>query len=361
MFAKIWLRGAMLAASSLALAACGDGGGGIASTGTPPTPPATYAKIADMTGNRTFQTGGVTYNADPLRLMDGTTQQFGSGVTVAYNASADSYTVTAPAGPAVIFFLSGTSPTTTSFSGMTQTFGPADLQPANPSLPNGVTYVKVDGTARHQLTLIAPGGSVPLSYTTLGTWSTVEIGSNSGTFRIAVGGSPTLASDMPKNGSASYAIGVGGTAIKTETGLPVTTSTPLSLPSSGMSGSSTLVTDVTPYPPGYPVTTTYNLSGNSSGTFSANFATGAITTTLALVGTVAGPGATPVNFGTFNGTGTLTSGGPGYTGTLAGGQTPSTGIFSGAFFGPQALETAFGYFLSGTNFSAAGAVVGAKQ
>ena len=118
--------------------------------------------------------------------------------------------------------------------------------------------------------------------------------------------------------------------------------------------------DGTAYPPGMgPVTTTYSLSGNSSGTFSANFVTGAINTTLTLAGTVAGSAAAPVNFGTFTGTGTLTSGGPGYTGTLTG--TPADGIFSGAFFGPQALETAFGYFLSGTKFSAAGGASGTKQ
>lgn len=348
-----WLRcGAPTLA--FALAACGGGsGGGVVSAGNPPAPPATYTKIADLTGNRTFQTGGVTYHSDPLRLSSGTTQQFGTGVTVAYDAAADSYTMTAPTGSLVIV---GTS--------MTQTFGPADLQPASPSLPNGVTYIKSNGTIREQLTLIAPGGSVPLSYTVFGTWSRVNLTdnglsiANTGTVRTMVGGSPTLASDMPKTGSANYTIGVGGTAIVTRApGSDLGAPFPPSSPGPGTGGAVT-ISDVLVSPPG-PVTTTYALSGNSSGTFSANFASGAINTTLTLAGTVVGSAAAPVNFGTFTGTGTLTSGGPGYTGTLIG--TPADGIFSGAFFGPQALETAFGYFLSGTKFSAAGGASGTKQ
>lgn len=347
-------RRASVLTLGLVLAGCGGGessgvGGGVVST----TPPAAYTKLSDMTGNRTFQTGGVTYNFDSMRLSGGTTQNFGSGVTIAYDAAADSYTASWPVVAGTIFI----APVT---------FGPADLQPASPSLPNGVSYVKSSGNVSNQLTLIAPDGSVPLSYTVFGTWSTINTSdngpfiANSGTFRTMIGGSPTLVSDMPKTGSANYTIGVGGTAIVTRApGSDLGAPFPPSSPGSGSGGVTTIV-DATPYPPGMePVTTTYSLSGNSSGTFSANFASGAINTTLTLAGTVAGSAAAPVNFGTFTGTGTLTSGGPGYTGTLTG--TPADGIFSGAFFGPQALETAFGYFLSGTKFSAAGGAGGTKQ
>lgn len=353
------LRAAILVGTTL-LAACGGGGseGGVAST---PPPPVTYTKIADMTGNRTFQTGGVTYTSTPSGLSDGTTQNYGNGVTLAYNAAADSYTVTAPTGPTVVF-LFGATPTVTNVSGMTQTFGPADQAPSL-LLSNSVTYVKTNGDTRDQLTLIAPGGSVPLSYTVLGVWSTIALSAESGTFRVAVGGAPTLASDMPKTGTANYTIGVGGNAILTQTpGISGTVSVPVTVLSNSTFSGSVTNADAIAYPPGGgPVTTVYSLAGNSSGTFSANFATGAITTTLVLAGTALGQSGVPTSFGTFNGAGTLTSGGPGYTGTLTGVQAPSSGSFSGAFFGPQAVETAFAYFLSGPNFSAAGGVGGVKQ
>jgi hypothetical protein len=279
-------------------------------------PPPAYTKIVDMTGNRTFQTGGITYLAGSSGFSNGTTQAFGSGTTVAYNAANDSYTLTAP-------------------DGATQTFGVADRQievGANgvPPSPNSLFYSKFIGNTGHKFTLVAPGGSVPLSYTVIGTWSTKEeeelgtviIGASTklATVRIAVGGSPTLSSDMPKTGTANYTIGVVGSAI-----------------SSGDS---------------------YNLSGSSSGTFSANFATGGITTTLTLAGQPAFSGS-QINLGTFNGTGTIASGGPGYSGTLSG--NGATGVFSGAFFGPQALETGFAYMLAAPNFSAVGAASGVKQ
>jgi hypothetical protein len=279
-------------------------------------PPPAYTKIVDMTGNRTFQTGGITYLAGSSGFSNGTTQAFGSGTTVAYNAANDSYTLTAP-------------------DGATQTFGVADRQievGANgvPPSPNSLFYSKFIGNTGHKFTLVAPGGSVPLSYTVIGTWSTKEeeelgtviIGASTklATVRIAVGGSPTFSSDMPKTGTANYTMGVGGSAI-----------------SSGDS---------------------YNLSGSSSGTFSANFATGGITTTLTLAGQPAFSGS-QINLGTFNGTGTIASGGPGYSGTLSG--NGATGVFSGAFFGPQALETGFAYMLAAPNFSAVGAASGVKQ
>lgn len=302
MISKSWQSGLILAGSALALAGCGDSSTGLGITSTPP--PVSYTKIADITGNRTFQTGGVTYNASASGFTNGASLAFGSGVTVAYNAAAESYTVTAP-------------------GGATQTFGPTELQPVNPQAPTSVTYVKTVGTTRDQLTLIAPGGSVPLSYTVFGTWGTINTGNNNGTYRIAVGGSPTVASDMPKTGTATYAIQVGGSAVN-----------------NGVA---------------------HTLSGYSSGSFSANFGSGTVTTALTLAGPPSSQlGGLVTNFGTFNGTGTIASGGPGYTGTMTGANAVS-GLFSGAFFGPQALETSFGYYLSGGNFSAVGGASGIKQ
>lgn len=126
---------------------------------------------------------------------------------------------------------------------------------------------------------------------------------------------------MPKTGTANYSLAIGGSAN-----------------SNG---------------------TNYNLgNGNSTATFTANFGTGGITTTLNLAGVANGQTAV-TSLGTFNGTGTISGTGPGFTGTLTG--TSANGIFSGAFFGPQALEMGLAYYLNGANFSAVGAGGGIKQ
>lgn len=288
------------------LTACGGGssggGGGVVSTPAP-----SYTKIVDMTGNRSFQTAGVSYNTSAAGISSPAVQAFGSGVTVAYTASSDSYTLTAP-------------------GGATQSFSPAELQPQNPSTPNLIQYAKTVGTTRDLLSLIAPtSGGVPLSYTVVGTWGTADLTAGTAVFRVAIGGSPTLNSDMPKSGTATYTVGVGGSALDRSGASPVN----------------------------------YTLAGNSSGTFSANFATGAISTSLTLAGTASPSGTTVQPLGTFTGTGSLGSGGPGFSGTLSG--TGANGVFSGLFLGPQALEMGFGYALSGATFSAAGAVTGVKQ
>lgn len=296
-------------ALGLLLAGCGGGDAGSGGVGSTPPPPG-YTKIVDMSGNRTFQTAGVTYDTAPSGFTNGVVNTFGNGVTVAYSAGTDSYTVTAP-------------------GGATQTFGPADLQPPTGGTPTSVQYAKVNGTTREQLTLIAPGGPVPLSYTVIGTWGSVNTTTNAGPFRVAIGGAPTLAGDMPKTGTASYGMGVGGTAIVPQ-GTRLGTATP------------------------------YNLGGSSSGTFSANFASGTISTTLNLGGTPLGSSGGPAtNFGTFTGTGSLSSGGPGFSGTLTG--TAADGIFAGLFLGPQAVEMGFGYVLTGPAFSAVGGASGIKQ
>jgi hypothetical protein len=291
-------------ALGLALAGCGDGGsGGVVSTGPGPT----YTKVADLKGDHTFQTAGVQYDTGTAGFTNGSTQAFGSGVTVAYTASTDSYKLTAP-------------------DNSTVTFGPADAVAPTPSTPPNTqvwSKANADGTV-DRLTLIVPttAQGVPLSYTIVGTWGRTASFAGPGIYRIAIGGAPTLANDMPRTGSATYAVEAGGDAVQ-----------------NGI---------------------TYNLSGNSSATFSANFASNSVTTTLTLAGTpplLAGSAVT--QFGTFTGTGTISSSGPGFTGQLSG--PAVNGAFSGAFFGPKALEMGYGWYLTGGTFSAAGAVTGVKQ
>ena len=149
----------VLGALSLGLSACG---GGVSSTPTPtppptPTPaPATYTKIADLTGDRTFQTGGMQYDSSTTgALSNGAVVNFGSGTTVAYTASSDTYTLTAPGGA------------------LTASFGPSNALPPNPNQPNTQQWRVVNGTTSDVLTLIVPSssGGVPLSYTIIGIWN----------------------------------------------------------------------------------------------------------------------------------------------------------------------------------------------
>lgn len=284
---------------SFASAGCGDGSGsGVVSTPTP----ASYTKIADMSGDRTFQTAGVQYTASqPNGLGNGTSQAFGNGVTVAYTASTDSYKLTAP-------------------DGTTTTFVPLDVAASSPSAPNTQRWMK-PGTGEAFFLTVPTVNGVALSYTIVGSWQRPTAIPGQTDIRLAVGGVPTLASDMPRTGSATYSAAIGGSATQG---------------------------------------TVYSLGGTSSASFSANFAGNSVTTSLTLAGT-ASPllGGAATSFGTFNGTGTISSSGPGFTGTLSGNGT--TGIFSGAFFGPKALEMGYDWFLSGGNLSAAGTVTGVKQ
>lgn len=289
----------MVGGIAILVSACG-GDGGVSSTPPPAPPRPTYTKIADMSGDRTLQTGGVKYTAANGAFTNGTVISFGSGSpTIAYTASSDSYTLTEPGGP-------------------TATFGPAQL--VNPAPPGTLLqYITPNSSSPTDIfTIIGPStGAITLSYVLLGSW--MHIDSSTGTtVRLAVAGSPTLASDMPKTGSANYTVGVGGAAF--------------------LNGS------------------VQSLNQTSTATFSANFGAGTVATTLNLASSTQ-------TFGSFNGTGTIASSGPGFSGTLSG--TNASGIFSGAFFGPQALEMGFTYVLNGDasnpTFSAVGGAGGAKQ
>lgn len=291
-------------AITVALGGCGGGSGsGIVSTPTPTPTPASYTKIVDMSGDRTFQTAGVEYTASaPNGLTNGTTQALGNGVTVAYTASSDSYKLTAP-------------------DGTTTTFNPLDVSVPSPSAPNSQRWAKPGTNEAFVLTVPTVDG-VALSYTIVGSWQRPTAIPGQTDIRLAVGGVPTLASDMPRTGSATYSAAMGGAVAQ-----------------NGLA---------------------YSLNGSSSASFSANFANNSVATSLVLAGT-SSPllGGATTSFGTFDGTGTISSTGPGFGGTLSGNGT--TGIFSGSFFGPKALEMAYAWYLSGGSLSAAGTVVGVKK
>jgi hypothetical protein len=220
---------------------------------------------------------------------------------VAYTASTDSYLLTAP-------------------DGTTANFTPADFKPnqSAPIVPNVAIYQQSNGSNFDSLRLAVPTvNGVALSYVTTGNWNH-QVSGNATTY-LAIGGAPTVASDLPRSGTANYSVSVGGTVI-----VP-----------NGTGG-------ITPNP----------LTGPATGTFSANFATGGITNSLHLVST------TGTDFGTFSGTGTITSGSSAFTGTFAG---TSTSTFAGSFYGPQAAEMGMSYFIGTPTFNSVGVVTGIKQ
>ncbi|MDE2597905.1 MAG: hypothetical protein KGL44_13605 [Sphingomonadales bacterium] len=285
------------------LAGCGGGGGsgGVASTPTPTPPPVTYTKIVDMSGNRTFQTAGVSFSPTGVGVTNGSARNFGDGTVVKYDAASDTYTLTAP-------------------TGETASFSPLTAQPT--TVANAQQWNVPTGTGRETLTLFVPSSStgVVLSYTIFGTWQTINNTGGSSTARLAVGGVPTVASDMPRTGTASYAAAIYGTAINN--GIP------------------------------------YNLNASSKATFSTDFAAGTVATALDLAGKTSAT-APVFTIGTYNGTGTIISGGPGFSGSLTG--SNASGQFTGAFFGPSALEMGYTFFMNGSTLGVAGSVSGIKQ
>ncbi|MEJ6009571.1 transferrin-binding protein-like solute binding protein [Novosphingobium aquae] len=293
------MRGVTTCGIVFFVSACGGSGGTLVSTIPPPPAPPSYTRIADMTGDRTFQPAGVQYDSSAAGLTSGTAQNFGNGVAIAYTAATDSYRLTAQ-------------------DGATFTFTPAMAKP-----PSGATqtWVNETGTQRNQFSLTVPisGSGVPLSYTVLGSWGRFDTTTTNGTIRLSVGGAPTYAADMPRTGVAIYSAGTGGAIV-----------------SAGQS---------------------YTLQGNSSVSFTANFGASTVSTTLTLAGTSGGGPVT--SFGTFSGTGTISSTGSGFSGTLGG--TGATGLFSGGFFGPHALEMAMAWYLNGATISGAGLAAGIKQ
>jgi hypothetical protein len=114
----------------------------------------------------------------------------------------------------------------------------------------------------------------------------------------------------------------------------------------------------------------YDLSTASTATFSADFGAGTIATTLHLAGSRYNPVTMttgtepPTDWGSYTGSGTIASGGPGFSGTLT--STPSSSVsasgeFAGAFFGPQAKEMGYTWLLNAPSIlRAQGVAVGTK-
>jgi hypothetical protein len=271
-----------------------------------------YTAFKDLTGVQKLKTGGLRYSFGPLPgggfgFLTTGVEAFGSGVKASYNADTGAITYVTPAGLAV-------------------TFTAAD-ELLGQSTPQARLYNKVNpaGDVFGGSLTTPVVNAVSLSYTRFGTFysfgPTTPLDGHA--FVLGV---PTLARDLPKRGTATYTSAVGGNAFVA--GAPV----PLDLL-------------------------------GSTATFSANFASGAITTGLNLVGTPVTGGAA-IALDTLSGVGAISSAKPGFTGLFTGTGSVA-GNFSGAFFGPKAVEFGYDFVVSGTNsvgrqFSAIGGVAGSS-
>lgn len=287
----------------LTLAACGGGSTGTTGVASVSSA-ASYTKLANLTGNQAFQSGGVHWSAGSPAISNPGKEAFGQGVVLAYNAATDTFTLTAPDG------------TSGDFSQM-------DLLSAQSNATTRM-FRRTTATGVQQFTLVTPTvAGVPLSYTQFATFLN-SVGPVATTW-VGVGGVPTAASDMPRTGSATYSAETTANVITASGNLVTTTGT--------------------------------------SATFSADFGAGTVGTSVHLVATspLVGPlggSGTPTDFGTFTGSGTIASGGPGFSGSFAG--TTGAG-FSGAFFGPQASEMGYAFHFSNGTIDAVGITRGVKQ
>ncbi|MBO9603218.1 MAG: transferrin-binding protein-like solute binding protein [Novosphingobium sp.] len=278
--------GAALLPLGLMLTACG--GGAVDSTPTPtPTPtPVAYDTVEQTLakrGDKSFVTGGTKwhgvygvsetgYQAMPL----------GSDLTIEYVASLDAYRVTEKGGAGYVLPLS-----------LEQYGGPHEVVYYSPG-PDDEVLLRV---------IVPTLNKVPLSYTRFASFGHHDLSTHDYETYVVAWGVPTQAGDMPKAGTATYTLQLGGTVSK-----------------DGMV---------------YPVS-------DSPATFYANFGNGTVATTLTLSDEV--DDAVTV-LGTLNGTGSIAS--SGFSGTLTGGDGGS-GVFGGGFFGPQAAEVGFTWWYDGS-------------
>ena len=207
----------------------------------------------------------------------------------------------------------------------TDTFGDADV-----SLSDGtfVKYARDEGDRTRLLTLLVPGEQnqlISLSYLTYGYWAQFpSTGSSLQSEEIVffAGGQRTLPEHMPRSGSGTYAGVVDGLALR---------------------GGEW-----------------YRLLG-STGTLSADFGAGSISSSLLLVGSRSA--GVNVSFGSINYTGTISSSSSAFSGVYQSGSgdfNASSGSLFGGYFGPSASEAWFIFDVTGPNASATGVFVGKR-
>lgn len=281
------------------LSACG-GGGSVGSAPPPPSITTYFYTTATAINNADFALGSVSASHG-VNHSSPQTMPLGSGVAISYVRSSDTYRLSLPDGSAT-------------------TFAPADRR-ADPG-PGVQGWTKISGTQTDNFYLTHSPG-ITLQYTLLGDWESFNTASGAYRNSVFLTGQTTQAGDMPKAGAATYQGSISG-SVQT---------TPGSMP--------------------------YRISTSSDSALSANFATGTISTSLQLAGQQLGDGSASRDFGTFSGTGTITSASSAFNGTMTG--PDGSGAFAGAFFGPAATEMGYVWEITGSDFRAMGQVSGKKN
>jgi hypothetical protein len=299
--------------AALALAGCAGGGGGSAAVTPTPTPAPTPTSgtlndLGAITGSLFFSTSGA------LSTTSGANTTINGVSTSTLVQTANSANVSLIyQGPSQTYTVSGTP--LGSLDPVTQSFGPADLQ-------NGAYSRSGVGSLTVSNSLTPPGGaSTTYNYTGWGEWNVTSTNAGAQTFnRFEFAyGIPTLLTDLPRTGTATY---------------------PLQLTGYDQAG-------------GFPIT--------GAGSLSANFAAGMVNLSLSPV-LIERPGQTnftPIT--TLTGSGAIASTSTTFSAPLT--ATGYTGGANGAFYGPQAAEVggAFYYTGGGAGSFAAGTFLGKKQ
>lgn len=284
----------------------------------PPPPPPPAGSLFPLTGPASFdtitaqliQTGSRNdgnFNVDAAQISP-----LSDHVTISITPSAEGGTYTVRAGS------------------LSQTYTPAELHfPVDPSRqyaghvvggPNDFRSLSVFNNLIPEIGTNDP--DLQLHYLSYGSWRTLTGVPGQRTDVFFLFGDPTLTADMPRMGSATYALSA--QALRQEGFQPI----------------------------------------EGDGTLVANFATGAIGNQFTLYEVLQGY---PLRLGSFAGTGSIAEGGPAFSGDLVSGNTDFTGSFTGSFFGPKAAEAGFTFLLSRSpaGFDSGdriiGVAVGAKQ
>jgi hypothetical protein len=253
-----------------------------------------------LNGDQSFKTGCIGARNDYNPPATEPVVPFGKGLTLSYVAATQTYTLTPDPSDTGIF---GTQ---------ARSYRPADRDTSAPATSTVFTRTTGGFIERLAIGSNSANGASPdyvrgfsLRVPLFGTPSTNLPAAN----YFCIFGVPTRLDDLPTTIPVYTRGGLNGVATDYKAGAPVT----------------------------YAV-------GQSQVSFSADFTTGKVTTTIRLVGaasTSSGTSTTTVDLGTYTGTGTIDTRGY-FTGQLT---SPDRQIreasFGGWFFGPQATEAAF--------------------
>ncbi len=323
---------------AMSLSACDDKG--VNSTPTPapgtpapgsgtPTPGGggdsddSPAAALGYTSDTTFESATSIFAVRPPNTIygDQDAEPFGQGTEIAFEASSDSYTFTRSDATTVTV-----TPDDIDADGELQ--GEGGLWGSS----QGTVYVVEDGAITHTVAMVPPGtyDDITMNHMAISLWNIQDSSGQVPTNEIQwqIWGNQT--ETMPTSGSATYSIAAVG--------------------ANGFDPS----VDSVPAIPGNEGAAYDFLNGQSSGELGVDFASGDLDLMLHMIGHdyVADE---DKDFGEFTGTGDITSGAA-YGGTFGAG-----GEFYGAFFGPNAEETGFTFFIDSGDLKATGVGVGFKD